>query len=418
MNLQDKEENSLTCNEVKNMVETDVENENTKKYDIEADNYRLAKKICQFCESIEDKEKGYYLFERVNSIFIHPLEEFLQRRKHNEVENRLLSRIGIDDSLMRKQHCKLFFNVFVVYGYLFYFLHELYTTSVSIFLILFVQQNCGNDACGLFENIFTGNKLNDATFIISLMTFAFYFAMSNTEARREHFLRTCFTINKTSPGILGISENQISDVDDLENRIETENDSMEKDRENNVFHGVFVNKKHPIYNNNFTNFVKKKLESFHKIYGFLGIHFLGFYVINLILSSTTILLNNSKNQKTYFSLITNTVLFLPRLYHIVKFVMLEKADTYSRFIKTYAEYNNYNEDAFQVVENEVLRNGINYLVWGKYDNFFRDENRFSEDDAWEKYCETYDKIIHDENWRNRIHEGTLSRENLYTPMNI
>ena len=175
---------------------------------------------------------------------------------------------------------------------------------------------------------------------------------------------------------------------------------MQEDRiEKDINYGVIIGKKHPIYNNNFTNHIKKILERQYKLYRLFGTLFFGLYFINLLLSSTTILINNSNNQKTYFGLITNTVIFLHKLYDIFMFMMMDKYDTTSTYIKTYAKYNNYNENAFNIVQNEVLRNSVNYIIWKRFDNWFIDEdkNGFSEDEDWEKYGD-YRKFMDKINW--------------------
>jgi len=361
--------------------------------DMESDNCRLSKKLCFLCDDYEDNKKGNYLFTKVCEIFIHPLERFLERRKHNYVKSSVMDIVGFD------KYKKIKF-ILDAYGFVFSIMYEMYRTGVSVFLIIFVQQNCGTETCGLFENIFTGNKFNDAVFIISIITFVIYIALNAVETGRESILKNCFTITKTSPGIIGISDCQLNEVDELEQLIKTQNVLMQEDRiEKDINYGVIIGKKHPIYNNNFTNHIKKLLERQYKLYRLFGTLFFGLYFINLLLSSTTILINNSNNQKTYFGLVTNTVIFLPKLYDILMFMMMDKYDTTSTYIRTYAKYNNYNENAFNIVQNEVLRNSVNYVVWQRFDNWFIDEdkNGFSEDGDWEKYGD-YSKFMDKINW--------------------
>jgi len=354
--------------------------------DLPSDNFRLSKKLCFLCEDYEDKERGSYLFSKVCEIFIHPLERFLERREHNYIKSSVMNIIGYNE------YVKINFILDVIL-FVFSTMYDTYRTAVSVFLIIFVQQNCGSETCGLFENVFKGNKLNDAVFFFSLITFIFYLLLNLAETNRESLLKSCFTITKTSPGIIGISDSQRHEVNELENLIKTQNNLTKDDKIREL-----LGNKHPIYNNEFTSYIKMLLQHQYQELRLQGSIFFGLYFINLLLSSSIILINNSNNQKTYFGLITNTVIFLPRLYDIFTFMMMDKYDTTSTFVKTYAKYNNYNENAFNIIQNEVLRHGIYYLIGRKYVD--ENKNGFYQDKDLEKFgnYKKYSKMMRKRNW--------------------
>ena len=76
---------------------------------------------------------------------------------------------------------------------------ELYRVLMGSFLILFVPQKCGNDLCGLTEQIGSGVVLNDVAFGFNIFTFTLFLGMYYTEVRRETKMIEYLHVNKELP---------------------------------------------------------------------------------------------------------------------------------------------------------------------------------------------------------------------------
>ena len=61
------------------------------------------------------------------------------------------------------------------------FIMEFYRVLMGSFLLVFVPQKCGDDICGLFENVATGNPVTDTTFALNIALFTLFFSVKNAE---------------------------------------------------------------------------------------------------------------------------------------------------------------------------------------------------------------------------------------------
>jgi hypothetical protein len=76
---------------------------------------------------------------------------------------------------------------------------ELYRVLMGSFLILFVPQKCGDNLCGITEQIGSGVLLNDVAFGVNIFTFTLFICMYYTEVRRETTMIEYLHVNKELP---------------------------------------------------------------------------------------------------------------------------------------------------------------------------------------------------------------------------
>jgi hypothetical protein len=78
------------------------------------------------------------------------------------------------------------------------FIMELYRVVMASFLLMFVPQKCGEELCGIFENLFTSD-LNSVGFGVNVATFLSFLAMYSYEIRRENKMITYLHVNDELP---------------------------------------------------------------------------------------------------------------------------------------------------------------------------------------------------------------------------
>tara|TARA_Y100000816_G_scaffold287400_1_gene270061 strand:+ start:1935 stop:2765 length:831 start_codon:yes stop_codon:yes gene_type:complete len=80
------------------------------------------------------------------------------------------------------------------------FLFEFYRSLMACFLIAFVPQQCGDDVCGVFENMYNGKGgLYDAATSINIITFLLFMTLYKIEIEREHRMIDYLEINRELP---------------------------------------------------------------------------------------------------------------------------------------------------------------------------------------------------------------------------
>jgi hypothetical protein len=78
------------------------------------------------------------------------------------------------------------------------FIMELYRVVMASFLLMFVPQKCGEELCGVFENLFTSD-LNRVGLGVNVATFVSFLAMYYYEIRRENKMITYLHVNSEVP---------------------------------------------------------------------------------------------------------------------------------------------------------------------------------------------------------------------------
>ncbi len=75
------------------------------------------------------------------------------------------------------------------------FIMEFYRVLMGSFLLVFVPQKCGDDICGLFENVATGNPVTDTTFALNIAVFSLFMCMYYAELKRENKMINYLHVN-------------------------------------------------------------------------------------------------------------------------------------------------------------------------------------------------------------------------------
>lgn len=76
---------------------------------------------------------------------------------------------------------------------------EFYRVLMGCMLIIFVPQNCDGKICGLGENLFHGNYLNDVAFYINIATSGMFCIFYSYEIKRENTLIDYLEVNDDVP---------------------------------------------------------------------------------------------------------------------------------------------------------------------------------------------------------------------------
>ena len=79
------------------------------------------------------------------------------------------------------------------------FIMEFYRVLMGSFLLVFVPQKCGDDICGMFENVATGNPATDTAFAINAAVFSLFLAMYYCELSRENKMINYLHVNPELP---------------------------------------------------------------------------------------------------------------------------------------------------------------------------------------------------------------------------
>ena len=81
----------------------------------------------------------------------------------------------------------------------FAFILELYRILMASFLIMFVPQKCGDEICGLTENLYNTGALYKTTGILNGLTFLSFLILYSIEVKRENKMITYLHVNKENP---------------------------------------------------------------------------------------------------------------------------------------------------------------------------------------------------------------------------
>lgn len=285
----------------------------------------LEKNVFDMIEKIEDKEEAKNESIAIHKKYLEPLDDFLIRNSSNDKGTIL------EKSLFLLENSRFIFVMF----------YQFYITVIGNFLILFVEQQCGNNTCGIFENIFVGKQLYDVTFIIGLLSFMTFTVFHIYESSREAFFKKYFEVRERE------TQHHRDTIFELYGDLVDSFDQQEDDRNivnDQVLRFCFRN---TVFR--FNTRLKKAGYASYVI-----------YFVNILLNLVTILLNNN-NQKTYIGIVTNLIIFIPKLYEIYFFINIDESSTASPYITTYAKYEYYSRDFLFELERKILRECQYYL---------------------------------------------------------
>lgn len=210
---------------------------------------------------------------------------------------------------------------------------ELYRATVGTFLIVFIQQRCGDHQCSPFENVAKRDPFFVFTMTWSSITYMMFALLYYNEIAREYKLTRYFAQNKEDRrGIYGI------------------NHSSE-------YHaGVFglsyhtnVNGKpnNPIANCALAKEIKLDIYRTNMWYYCTAMYTCLFFMFNVLFSAVAVGLNTA-GENTAIGFITNVVIIIPKFYGIFdNFVTCTKCygqgvlSIYSGYKTEYVQYNDY-----------------------------------------------------------------------------
>ena len=75
------------------------------------------------------------------------------------------------------------------------FIMEFYRVLMGSFLLVFVPQKCGEDICGLFENVIVDKPWIDTAFSFNVITFGIFLMMYGAELIRENSMINYLHVN-------------------------------------------------------------------------------------------------------------------------------------------------------------------------------------------------------------------------------
>ena len=79
------------------------------------------------------------------------------------------------------------------------FIMEFYRVLMGSFLLVFVPQKCGDDICGMFENVVTENPVTNTAFAGNILMFALFLCMYYCELSRENKMINYLHVNPELP---------------------------------------------------------------------------------------------------------------------------------------------------------------------------------------------------------------------------
>jgi hypothetical protein len=313
-------------------------------------NVREVLETCSQTDEINPKEADLFdLTEEEYVVNKGPLYKFVEYPLYKYVKSKKFLantiRTNSSERMKRREETALYIG---------YLLYEIYRISIGSFLILFVQQQCGNSNCSTFENIFVGKPLYDATFIINIICFLMFISVYIVEVIREEYMKKELIMSWLGSGIIGLHILQDTEKFKLQTLMKDMKTKYKVSVEN-----------HPILDNSVSNRIKSQIEFNNDLYKYVGISTFIVFFINIILSSTTIILYNLDNQKSILGLITNTLIIAPKFIDIFSIAYSKKVKTYSASNKTFSDYNSYSTMNYALIEKEITS-------W--YKEFLRENN--------------------------------------------
>jgi len=184
------------------------------------------------------------------------------------------------------------------------FIMEMYRVVMASFLIIFVPQKCGDNICGMLENIHTEDPLNAVGFGTNVASFLSFLAMYYYEIRRENKMITYLHINPELP---------------------RDNDAVDEAL------------------NNLPDKKKQAILYLDKRYQKCTYVAMGTFALNTALSS--IVINNSYlDNKTITALLTNVLFMALKIVDAYGIANTEENIFYSAYLKSKTQYNDVDPD--------------------------------------------------------------------------
>jgi len=212
---------------------------------------------------------------------------------------------------------------------------ELYRATVGTFLIVFIQQRCGDHQCSPFENVAKRDPFFVFTMTWSCMTYMLFAFLYYNEIMREYKLVRYFAQNKEDRrGIYGINHSS---------EYYNNNHGGKSSYHTNI-NGMMNN---PVTNCELAKEIKEDIYRTNLWYYCTTLYTCLFFMFNVLFSAVAVGLNTA-GENTAIGFITNVVIIIPKFYGIfdnfftcTKYYGHGVLSIYSGYKTEYVQYNDY-----------------------------------------------------------------------------
>jgi hypothetical protein len=184
-------------------------------------------------------------------------------------------------------------------------LYDLYTSAIGIVLIVSVPQECGGNTCALFEDIFNGLTIYDATFFINIVSFFSFLCFYGFEYIRERDIKKYLKTSVEEEAI-SFQKYVLHKDHPFVKRIESSYEYFKRDP-------LLADKKYDF--SDITDTIRSMVFRYNKIYLKWGLLTTLIVFLNTVFS-IGVLLAYQNNQKMYLGLVTNVLIIFPKMYDI------------------------------------------------------------------------------------------------------
>ena len=191
------------------------------------------------------------------------------------------------------------------------FAFEFYRAIMASFLIAFVPQQCGDDVCGTFDNMFNGKShIYDAASAFNIVTFVTFMLMYYIEISRENKMVDYLEVNRELP---------------------KDNDAV----------GEALLKLDDKY--------EHELHLLDHRYQMTGYATMFIFTVNTVVSAVPII-DNRIDSKTFTVLLTNVLFVVSKLHEVYTIVNTKENVFYSAYLTERVQFNDADPDMITVTE--------------------------------------------------------------------
>lgn len=222
-------------------------------------------------------------------------------------------------------------------------LMEIYRVLMGALLVSFVPQNCGGHICSPTENLYNGNDLYIAGFVINFLTLLSFLTLYGIETKRENRLIAYLDVNPHNP----------NDSDSVATALMV---LPESKRENILY--------------------------LDKIYQKGGYFVTGAFVLNTVFSGIVVF-DNYLDSKTITAYLTNVLFMASKVYNVYSIANTEKNVFYSAYLSNKLQYNEVDPDKIADMAElsvGVKRTDLDVSVHGDIEMYSRENRYVSADD--------------------------------------
>lgn len=234
-------------------------------------------------------------------------------------------------------------------------LMEIYRVLMGALLVSFVPQNCGGHICSPTENLYDGNGLYIAGFVINFLTLLSFLALYGIEIKRENRLIAYLDVNPHNPN-------------DSESVGEALMALPESKRENILY--------------------------LDTIYQKGGYFVTGAFVLNTVFSGIVVF-DNYLDSKTVTAYLTNVLFMASKVYNVYSIANTERNVFYSAYLSHKMQYNEVDPDKIvDVVKLTVgsRQDNLDVSIHGDIEMYAM-ENRYVSADEEESSVDAKEHVV-------------------------